>query len=441
MSARIDLGWRNSTRFSLWFAGLLILLSRADADWPAWRGSEGSGVASDKDLPVRWSANENIRWKAPLPDRGNSSPIVWKDRLFVAQAIEKNGLRTLMCFHRAHGKLVWQASVTHKESEETHEDNPYCSASPVTDGERVVVWHGSAGVWCYDLKGKELWHRNLGQQKHDWGYAASPVLHGDLCFVHFGPGEGTFLIALNKKTGETAWQVDLPPVQPPQRTDGFAGRRDGYIGSWSTPILVQANNRTELVLSVPEKMRAFDPQTGKPLWECGGLNPLIYTSPIYGEGVTVAMGGFLGTTIAVRPGGAGDVTATRRLWQSVRTKNRLGSGVIANGHVFILNTDGLAECLDLATGARVWEERLRGQSAKSESWSSMVLAGDKIYILNQSGETYVLRASPKFELIAVNPLDGELTNSSLAVSHGELFIRTHKNLWCISEKQSGASAQ
>lgn len=386
-------------------------------------------------MPIRWNAKENIRWKAPLPDRGNSSPIVAKDRVFVAQAIEKEGRRTLMCFDRARGQLLWQSAVTYKEPEETHGDNPYCSASPVTDGERVIVWHGSAGVWCYDLNGKELWHRDLGRQKHDWGYAASPVLHNKLCFVHFGPGDRTFLIALNQKTGETVWKVDLPPMQPPQRTDGFAGRRDGYIGSWSTPILVQSDNRPELVLSIPEKVRAFDPRTGKTLWECGGLNPLIYTSPVYGGGIVVAMGGFLGTTIAVRPGGEGDVTATHRLWQSVRTKNRLGSGVIGGGHVFILNTEGIAECLDLSTGARVWEERLRGQGAKSESWSSMVLAGDKIYILNQSGETYVLHASPKFELISVNPLAGELTNSSMAVSHGELFIRTHKNLWCVSEKQ------
>jgi len=361
--------------------------------------------------------------------------------VFVAQAIEKANRRALMCFDRAQGKLLWQTGVTHKEPEETHEDNPYCSASPVTDGERVIVWHGSAGVWCYDLSGKELWHRDLGPQKHDWGYAASPVLHNDLCFVHFGPGERTFLIALNKKTGETIWKVDLPPMQPPQRTDGFAGRRDGYIGSWSTPILVKANHRAELVLSVPEKVRAFDPQTGKALWECAGLNPLIYTSPIYGDGVVVAMGGFLGTTIAVKPGGDGDVTATRRLWQTARTKNRLGSGVIANGHVFILNTEGIAECLELGTGKRVWEERLRGQGAKAESWSSMVLAGDKLYIVNQSSETSVLRASPTFELIAVNPIEGELTNSSMAVSNGEIFIRTHKNLWCISENQPGTTTQ
>lgn len=419
----------------------LLLHSSPGANWPAWRGSSGSGAAVETDLPTRWSAKENIRWKTLLPDRGNSSPIVWKDRVFVTQALEKEHRRTLMCFDRVQGQLLWQASVPQSQTEDTHEENPYCSASPVTDGDRVIAWYGSAGVWCYDLAGHELWHRDLGQQKHDWGNAASPVLHRDLCIVHFGPGPRTFLIALNKKTGETAWQIDLPVAVPTERTDGFAGRRDGYVGSWSTPIVVNPGGRNELILSVPEKVRAFDPQTGRELWECAGLNPLIYTSPIFGDGVVVAMGGFLGTTIAVKPGGHGDVTATRRLWQASRTKNRLGSGVIAGGHVYILNTEGVAECLELSTGKRVWEERLQGRGAKLESWSSMIHAGDKIYVLNQSSETYVLRASPNFELIAVNPLDGELTNSSLAVSDGELFIRTHRNLWCVSDNRTKESSR
>ena len=438
---QINRRWRNLGRISFWIPSLLVFSSASAADWPSWRGQAGSGVASEKELPVHWTSKENVRWKTPLPDRGNSSPIVWKDRVFLTQAIEKEAQRTLMCFDRAQGKLLWQSAATFKEAEKSHEANPYCAASPVTDGERVIAWHGSAGVWCYDMNGKEIWRRDLGNQHHDWGYAASPVIHGDACVLHFGPGERTFLIALNKNTGETMWNVDLPAPNPDERTDGFAGQRDGYVGSWSTPILVNANGRGELVVSVPEQVRAFDPQSGKDLWRCGGLNPLIYTSPIYGDGVVIAMGGFLGTTIAVKPGGQGDVTATHRLWQTVRTKNRLGSGVIVNGHVYILNTEGIAECLELNSGKRVWEERLQGQAAKSESWSSMVLAGDKIYTLNQSAETYVLRASPKFELIAVNPLDNELTNSSMAVSDGEIFVRTHKNLWCVSEKRPKQTAQ
>lgn len=384
-------------------------------------------------MPIRWSATENIRWKVALPERGNSTPIVWGDRVFLTQALEKEGRRTVMCFDRANGKQLWQSGVTYREKEETHATNPYCSASPVTDGERVIAWFGSAGVVCYDFAGKELWRRDLGKQNHEWGYAASPVLYENLCLLNFGPGERSFLIALDKRTGDTVWHVGVPSLHSKARTDGFAGKDNGYVGSWSTPIVAKTNGRDELIVSVPERVLAFDPRTGKERWFCTGLNPLIYTSPIHGEGVIVAMGGFLGTTIAVKPGGEGDVTATHRLWQTPRTRSRLGSGVVYEGHVYILNTEGIAECIELKSSKTIWEERLKGRGAKSESWSSMVLAGDKIYIPNQSGETYVLRASPKFELLGVNPLNGELTNASLAVSNGELFIRTHASLWRIAE--------
>jgi outer membrane protein assembly factor BamB len=411
----------------------LLALEVHAGNWPSWHGPNGSGVTPETNLPLRWGRTENVRWKVPLPDRGNSSPIVWRDRVFITQAIEKENRLTVMCLNRANGKVIWQSGTTYSEKDPTHETNPYCSASPVTDGERVIAWFGSAGVYCYDLNGKELWRRNLGKQNHQWGYAASPIIHGDLCFLNFGPGEQTFLIALDKKTGRTAWQVDVPPVQPKERTDGFAGQRNGVIGSWSTPITINANGRDELIVSFPERVRAFDPRTGKELWVCDGLNPLIYSSPIYGDGVVVAMGGFLGTLVAVKPGGNGNVTATHRLWKRERNKNQLGTGVIQKGYFYVLDTPGIAECLELNTGKLMWEKRVSGLGPKNESWSSMILSGDRIYVLNQSGDTIVLRASPKFEIIGVNSIGNELTNATLAVSDGEFFIRTHENLWCVGE--------
>lgn len=151
---------------------LLILLHAtlqhpAAADnWPAWNGPHGSGVSREKDLPLRWSATENVRWKALLPGRGNSSPIVWGQRVFLTQAIENESRRTVLCFDLAIGRQLWQSGATYRENEETHEDNPYCAASPVTDGERVIAWFGSAGVFCFDFAGKELWRRDLGKQNH-----------------------------------------------------------------------------------------------------------------------------------------------------------------------------------------------------------------------------------------------------------------------------------
>ena len=184
-------------------------------------------------------------------------------------------------------------------------------------------------------------------------------------------------------------------------------------------------------MSFPKRVVAFAPNTGEELWMCQGLNPLVYTSPLFSEGVIVAMGGFNGMALAVRAGGKGDVTDTHRLWHHARTKQRIGSGVIHDGHVYILDDPGIAECIELQTGQVVWEERLRGPGPTSNSWGSMVSAGDKLYVANQSGDCFVLRASPTFTVLATNSIP-ERTIGSLAVSDGEIFIRTYENLWCIS---------
>jgi outer membrane protein assembly factor BamB len=412
-----------------WLLALMLMTSPAwAANWPAWRGPQGTGICVEKDLPLHWNTNENVHWRVPLPERGNSTPVIWGNRIFVTQAIEKENRRTLICFDRSKGKQLWQSSVVYPEKEMSHDTNPHCSASPVTDGERVIVSYASAGLYCYDLDGKEIWHRNLGKQAHIWGNAASPVLHGELCILNFGPGERSFLIAVNKKTGETVWQHDEPGGDSGEKKPEQA--KPEWIGSWTTPIVIFVAGREELIMCYPKRVAGLDPKTGHEFWTCRGLNPLVYTSPLYEDGIVVAMGGFGGSALAVRPGGNGDVTETRRLWQIPKTKQRIGSGVISGGHIYIHNDPGVAECFELNTGKLVWEERLKGQGPKNDSWSSMVLSGDRLYVVNQSGDTFVLKASPKFELLASNPL-GETTISSLAVSDGEIFIRTYKALWCI----------
>jgi outer membrane protein assembly factor BamB len=305
----------------------------------------------------------------------------------------------------------------------------------------VIAYFGSAGVYCYDFEGKELWHRGLGKQQHEWGYASSPVIHGELCFVYHGPGPGAQLLALNKKTGETVWKFTEPPAKTAGRGDGFKGREPGYVGSWSTPLLVKAAGRDELLMSFPTLLAAFDPETGGRFWTCDGLNPLIYASPIYADGLVVAMGGFFGSAIAVKPGGKGDVTETQRVWREERAKkNRCGSGVVVDGHIFLVNMEGFGECIDLKTGQQLWEERMPKKGAKGDSWSSPLLAGDRIYAVNQSGDVTVLKASSKFEVVAVNTIGDETTNASLVPCDGELLLRTHKHLWCISETKAAVSA-
>jgi len=420
---------------------LILLTHQATAaNWPSWRGPSDDGTTPESKFAVEWSKDNNVRWRVDLPDRGNSSPIVWQDRVFITQATEADGRREVLCFRRSDGKLLWRSGTTFTGKETTHETNPYCSASPVTDGERVIASFASAGIFCFDLNGKELWRVDLGPQVHGWGQGSSPMIHGNLCFIYHGPGKPSDLYALDKRTGKVVWQVPLPEAHPKERFDGFAGKSDGMLGSFASPLIVPANGREELVLALGGTVHAFDPATGKSLWTCDGMNPLVYASPTYGQGVLVAMGGFFGSTLFIKPGGSGDVTQTHRIWYEQRAKkHRIGSPIIKDGHIYFSNTIGVAECVELATGKTVWEERLKSTGSNGETWSSMVLSGDKLYVVNQSGDTLVLRASPKFELIATNPV-GEPSNSTLALSEGEIFLRTHKALWCIADSKPLAAA-
>lgn len=412
-------------------SAIALTLHLQAANWPQWRGPEGTGITEERDLPLHWSTNQNVLWKTPLPERGNSTPIIWKDKVFITQAIEKEKRRTLMCFDRTNGKLLWQQGVAFREKEPTHETNPNCSPSPVTDGERLIAWFGSAGLYCYDFSGKEMWHRDLGPQIHIWGNGSSPVIHGNLCYLNFGPGERSFLIAVDKSTGKTVWQHDEP--------GGDSGEKKPdqdkalWIGSWSTPVFATLNGREQLLLSFPKRLASFDPKNGKELWTSAGLNPLVYTSVLHSDGIVVAMGGFNGMAMAVKPNGQGDITS-QRLWHHPKTKQRIGSGVIAGDHIYILNDPGVAECFELKTGKLIWEKRLKGPANPSDSWSSMVLSGDRIYVVNKGGDTFVLKASPEFELLATNSLF-ENTLASVTPSDGQIFVRTYKHLWCIGKPQ------
>lgn len=415
------------------------------------------GVCEEKGLPTKWSKTEHVKWRVALPERGNSTPVVWGEKIFVTQPVGDQ--RTLMCFDRKDGKLLWQKGVTAKEKDPTHGTNPYCSASPATDGERVIVSFASEGLFCYDLAGKELWQRtDLGKQIHIWGNASSPVIHGDLCFLNFGPGETTYLLAVNKKTGKTVWKHDedtgygKPPTADVRTAKGGAGGNATFIGSWTTPVLMKApgeekplapatklpgapellktEGKVQLLMSWPRRLAAYDPATGQELWTSEGLNPLVYTSPIHDGENVVAMGGFGGQAVAVRAGGSGDVTSSRRLWHLPRNPQRIGSGVIHEGHIYIHNDPGTAMCIDLKTGEALWTERLTGEGKTGTNWSSVMLADGNCYTITQGGDCFVFKAAPKFELVSVNSL-GEPSNSSIVPSDGELFIRTHAALWCI----------
>jgi len=204
-------------------------------------------------------------------------------------------------------------------------------------------------------------------------------------------------------------------------------------GSWSTPVVVQAEGRDELIVNFPFRLAGLDPKTGKQLWSSKGLGGTIYTTPVFGEGKVIASSGGMGggTAIAIQPGGNGDITESRRVWKLDRIKSAFGSGVIQEGHLYTISQDGIAECFELSGGKSVWQERLSGPGRQTSSWSSVLLADCKIFIPNKSGDVFVLRAAPKFEVLATNSVN-ESTNTSLAASEGDLFLRTDKALWCFA---------
>jgi outer membrane protein assembly factor BamB len=413
---------------------VLILVASATAlaaDWPAWRGPAGNGITQETNLPETWSQTENVTWKAPLPGPGNSTPVVFGDRVFVTCASEKGAVRSVFCFDRADGKQLWRRDTKFTGKEPTHETNHYCSASPATDGKRVFVWHGSAGVFAYTVEGEPLWQRDLGPFRHIWGNASSPVLYKETVILNLGPGPESRLVALSAKTGATVWQNDLPEARGKDP--------DEWKGSWSTPVVhyqsAGGGYTAILVLSLPQYVAAFDAMTGQELWRCRGLSNLVYTSPLVGNGVVVAMSGYQGPAVGLRlpaPGERGDVTDTHRLWREEKPQQRIGSGVVLGEHLYLVNEPGVAQCIELKSGKTAWRGRVAGST-----WGSSLLSGDKVYGMAQTGETVVFRASPeKLEVLRRNEL-GEPTRASPAVSDGQVFIRTDKNLYCVGARRPG----
>jgi outer membrane protein assembly factor BamB len=407
---------------------LTVAVGRAD-NWPAWRGPTGQGHSAEKNLPVTWSGTENVKWKVPLENQGNSTPVVWGGKVFLTQANKGGTVRSLICLDRADGKPLWKKDVAYDAKEKNWDPSWYCNASPATDGERVVACFGSAGLYCFDTNGKELWKRtDLGTWEHAFGNSASPVLHGDHVIQWCGPNEGkgdNYLLAVNKTTGATVW------------------KHDESFGSWCTPVVAKVNGRDQIVLGQsrdvkgqPEAksghLRGFDPATGKELWACQGLNSYVYASPLLGNGVAVGASGYGGSALAVRLGGTGDVTKDRLWLHPKPASQRVGTGVIVGEHVYMVDENGVAHCYDLATGKDAWE----GERLKGLTWGSLVHADGRLYLLMRNGDTHVLAAKPKFELLATNSLGaGEQSNASVAVSDGELFLRTFKHLYCVAAKK------
>lgn len=415
----------------------LGLSSLAQAEnWPGWRGPTGQGHSTEKDLPLEWNESKNVRWKIALPDKGNSSPVIWGDRIFLTQASEKTSWppkrdpriprgtsgggnavaekRSVMCFDRKNGKLLWQRDTIYKEPEPTHGTNPFCSATPVTDGERVIASHGSAGLVCYDVDGKHLWKYDVGKLDHVWGNASSPILYEDLVILWCGPGSRQFLLALNKTTGKKVWE----------HREMNAEKGTFLQGTWATPLIVRVGETDQLLLPLAYVMKGFDPKTGKELWQARGPGNFVYGSALSSDGIAV----FGNNVYHLDPKSAPKVVRLSR-GGGGRGPH---SGLIYKGHLYVGGS--FPTCYDLKTGKEIWKDQYKERPGVSTTWGSMVRAGDRLYFTDQRGTTLVLAADPKYKVLTVNRLS-EHTNSSIAISQGDVFIRTWKHLWCIGTEK------
>jgi outer membrane protein assembly factor BamB len=386
-------------------------------DWSCWRGPGGNAVCDQFPLPRRWSLTENIRWKTSIPGVGFSSPILWKDRLLCTSALDGGERRSVHCLDRKTGKLLWSRTVRDQNPEPTSAMTGHAAATPVTDGRHVIAFFGNAGVVCYDLEGKLLWQRRLGEFEVELGLASSPVLYRDRVILvcdHDGDrftSFDSFLIALDLRTGKPLWKTE----------------RRGLRRSWSTPLLVPgAGGKQELVVSAQDALRGYDPDTGKPLWQVKGLTGWVAPSPVFGHGLIFAASGKNGPVLAVRPGGRDDVTATRVAWRHPTGGPYVCSPLLYGDYLYVHNEQGILRCYQARTGKLLFKERLPGK------FTASAVAGDgKVYVTNEDGTTYVLKAGPNFEVLARNALK-EYTLASPALVGGQIFLRTEKHLYCIA---------
>lgn len=392
---------------------LLLLLQ----DWTQFRGPN-QGVSAEKGLPAQWK----VVWKTPMPGAGTSSPILVGDKIYLTaysgfnvpgEPGDMNALkRHLVCLERKSGKLLWAKDVASKlpEQAKIRDEHGYASSTLVSDGRRLYGFFGKSGAKAFDLEGKELWTAELGEALHGWGSAASPILAGGLLVVNASV-ESESLVALDAATGKEAW------------------RARGVKESWATPLLATPK---ELLVPMHKKILAFDPATGAPLWTCDTNIPwYMVPTGVAADGVSYWIGGRSGGAFAVKLGGKGDVSATHKVWTAEKNSN-VPSPLLHGGHLYFAgNADGIAYCLEAATGKLVYAERL---PRTDTIYASPVLGDGKIYYVARNGKVFVVAAKPAFQLLATNELnDGSLFHAAPVVADGRLLVRSNKFLYCVDE--------
>jgi outer membrane protein assembly factor BamB len=404
-----------------WLTLAAALQAPPESNWAAWRGPHADGHSTEKNLPQRWT-EESVAWTTPLPGRGQSSPVLWGDRIFLTTALEKGRQRIVLCVNRKTGKIEWEKVAWTGDPEPTHEMNGWASATCAADAERVYAFFGKGGgLHCFTHDGTPLWSRDLGSFEGPWGTSACPILVGDLVIQNCDADKDARLVAVDRKTGKDVWSTPRDPNR-----------------GWSTPVLINTDSRKELILNGQTGVIAYDPESGKQLWHCrcekGRGEPTV--TPANGL-LYVANGLPGGGLYAIRPGGSGDVTASHRLWITRRGDRDTPSPIVIGNTILLMSLrPDVLTAYDSADGKELWKLRVGGQaSASPVSYDGLV------FQILESGETIVIDPKSEERIVARNKigaLKGELFRATITPSDGQIFIRSDRTLYCVGKRKSGS---
>jgi len=430
--------------------------NRLSGQWPQWRGPEGRGLSRETGFATEWSAAKNIKWKTEIPGSGHSSPVVWGDHIFLTTSIKGEpvpggreapvhldfshnpgylhpdavGIDSFhrvetLAIHAKTGKILWkQMSYEGLMSDDHHKSNNYASSTVVTDGKLVYAFFESLGLYAYDFKGKLKWKSSVGDViKAGLGPGTSPILFEKLIILQCDQemGKGSFITALDKTTGKPVWRAERK------------NRR-----SWATPLLVKAGDRYELVTAGAESVTAYDPATGKELWKANGTESHPIPSPVAAPNLVILTAGSQAKrALAIRTGGTGDLTNSDAVvWRHDKGTAYVASPVVHGDYLYLVSDAGIFTCLNAATGEVVYEGGRVPLPARIRA--SLVAFEDKLLVTSDEGASFVIRAGPKFEVLATNSLE-ESVWASPALSRGTIFIRGAKHLFAIqAPANSGA---
>jgi outer membrane protein assembly factor BamB len=398
------------------------------AAWDRFRGPNGTGIAADKDVPVRWTAQDGVLWKVRVPGIGHSSPVIWGDRLFLQSASADGKERWLLCLDADTGKTLWTRAAP-GTSADFNPKNSLASSTPATDGERVyaVFWDGKdISIYAYDFQGKQLWQTDLDRFKSQHGVGLSPIVHAGRVFLNLDQDGSAAVLAFDGKTGKELWRA----------------KRTAFRASYSTPFVLTSAGGDELIVASTAGITGYDPSNGRENWNFTWSfqnKPLrVVASPIATAGLVIAQSGDGAgdrESIAVRLGGRGDVSGTNLAWQSSNRKTLpyvpcfLGQG----DHLYSMGDKGVAVCRVARTGEEVWTHDFREKGkGPTNVTASPILIDGRIYAVSEDGTAYVFAADPTFKLLAKNMV-GEPVFSSPAVANNRLYIRGREHLFCIAK--------